>query len=116
MTQTFASLRFFNYRVWFAAALVANIGTWMQRVAQDWLVLTELSDNSGVAVGIVTALQFVPALLFSPYAGVIADRVDNRKLLMWTQSLQGVLAVLLGGLVIAAEFNQVQSEFHLIIN
>ncbi|WP_102510176.1 MFS transporter [Sanguibacter massiliensis] len=101
MTQTFASLRFFNYRVWFAAALVANIGTWMQRVAQDWLVLTELSDNSGVAVGIVTALQFVPALLFSPYAGVIADRVDNRKLLMWTQSLQGVLAVLLGGLVIS---------------
>ncbi|QIK84277.1 MFS transporter [Sanguibacter sp. HDW7] len=101
MTQTFASLRFFNYRVWFAAALVANIGTWMQRVAQDWLVLTELSDNSGVAVGIVTALQFVPALLFSPYAGVIADRVDNRKLLMWTQALQGVLAVLLGGLVIS---------------
>ena len=101
MTQTFASLRFYNYRVWFAAALVANIGTWMQRVAQDWLVLTELSDNSGVAVGVVTALQFVPALLFSPYAGVIADRVDNRKLLMWTQSLQGVLALLLGGLVIS---------------
>jgi len=101
MTQTFASLRFYNYRVWFAAALVANIGTWMQRVAQDWLVLTELSDGSGVAVGVVTALQFAPALLFSPYAGVVADRVDNRRLLMWTQSLQGVLALLLGGLVIS---------------
>ncbi|HEY0118749.1 MAG TPA: MFS transporter, partial [Cellulomonas sp.] len=55
-STTFASLKFYNYRLWFVGALVANIGTWMQRVAQDWLVLTQLSDNSGIAVGITTAL------------------------------------------------------------
>jgi len=101
MSQTFASLKFFNYRVWFVAALVANIGTWMQRVAQDWLVLTDLSDSSGVAVGIVTALQFAPALVLSPWAGVLADRLDNRRLLMVTQGAQGVLALALGGLVLS---------------
>ena len=101
MSQTFASLKFFNYRVWFVAALVANVGTWMQRVAQDWLVLTDLSNSSGVAVGIVTALQFAPALVLSPYAGVLADRLDNRRLLMVTQGAQGVLALALGGLVLS---------------
>jgi len=96
MGQTFASLKYFNYRIWFSAALVANIGTWMQRVAQDWLVLNHLSDNSGSAVGIVTGLQFLPVLFLSTYAGVIADRVDRRKLLMITQGLMGVLALALG--------------------
>jgi len=101
MTQTFASLRYFNYRVWFSAALVANIGTWMQRVAQDWVVLTVLSDSSGLAVGIVTALQFLPALLLSPIAGLTADRVDRRRLLMVTQGSMGVLALGLGALVLS---------------
>lgn len=101
MSQTFASLKFFNYRVWFVAALIANIGTWMQRVAQDWLVLTDLSNSSGVAVGVVTALQFAPALFLSPWAGVLADRLDNRRLLMVTQGAQGVLALALGGLVLS---------------
>lgn len=101
MSQTFASLKLFNYRVWFFAALVANVGTWMQRVAQDWLVLTDLSDNSGVAVGIVTALQFAPALVLSPWAGVLADRLDNRRLLIATQGAQAVLALGLGGLVLS---------------
>lgn len=96
MSPTFASLKYFNYRVWFAAALVANIGTWMQRIAQDWLVLQELTDNSGTAVGIVTGLQFLPVLFLSTYAGLIADRVDRRKLLMVTQGLMGFLAVTLG--------------------
>ncbi|WP_029290717.1 MFS transporter [Cellulomonas sp. HZM] len=98
--STFDSLRFRNYRLWFAGALVANIGTWMQRVAQDWLVLTQLSDESGVAVGITTALQFAPVLLLSAYAGLLADRVDRRKLLMATQIGQGVLAAGLGALVL----------------
>lgn len=98
--STFASLSFRNYRLWFAGALVANVGTWMQRVAQDWLVLTQLSDESGVAVGITTALQFAPFLVVAPYAGVIADRVDRRKLLMATQAAQGVLAAALGVLVL----------------
>ncbi|MBT0993039.1 MFS transporter [Cellulomonas sp. DKR-3] len=98
--STFDSLRFFNYRLWFAGALVANVGTWMQRVAQDWLVLTVLSDESGVAVGITTALQFAPVLALSAYAGVLADRVDRRKLLIATQAGQGVLAAGLGALVL----------------
>ncbi|RMI12577.1 MFS transporter [Cellulomonas triticagri] len=101
MSQTFASLRFVNYRLWFAGALVANVGTWMQRVAQDWLVLTDLSDDSGLAVGITTALQFAPTLLLSAWAGVLADRVNRRKLLMFTQGAQGVLAFGLGALVLS---------------
>lgn len=98
--STFDSLRFFNYRLWFAGALVANVGTWMQRVAQDWLVLTVLTDESGVAVGVTTALQFAPVLVLSAYAGVLADRVDRRKLLIATQAGQGVLAAGLGALVL----------------
>jgi MFS family permease len=96
----FHSLRSFNYRLWFFGALVANTGTWAQRVAQGWLVLTELTDDSGVAMGIVTGLQFLPALLFSPLAGVIADRVDRRRLLMLTQGAMGALALVLGVLVL----------------
>ena len=82
MSRTFASLQFFNYRLWFAGALVSNVGTWMQRIAQDWLVLTVLTHDSGAAVGIVTALQFLPFLLLSPYAGVLADRVNQRALFL----------------------------------
>lgn len=101
MSPTFASLRYYNYRLWFSAALVANVGTWMQRVAQDWLVLTVLTDNSGTAVGIVTALQFLPVLALSAWAGVLADRVDRRKLLIITQTALGVLALALGTLVLS---------------
>jgi MFS family permease len=101
MRETFASLRFFNYRLWFAGALVANVGTWMQRVAQDRLVLTVLSDDSGLAVGIVTGLQFVPMLLLSPWAGLLADRLPRRKMLIATQSMLGVLAAALGILVLS---------------
>lgn len=101
MNSTFASLRYFNYRLWFAGALVANVGTWMQRVGQDWLVLTDLSDDSGLAVGITTALQFAPTLLLSAWAGVLADRVNRRKLLIFSQVAQGVLAFGLGALVLS---------------
>lgn len=101
MRNTFASLAFRNYRLWFAGALVANIGTWMQRVAQDWLVLTVLTDDSGVAVGITTALQFAPALFLSAWAGVLADRLDRRRLLAFTQGAMGVLAAGLGALVLS---------------
>ncbi len=100
MSATFSSLTFRNYRLWFAGALVANVGTWMQRVAQDWLVLTQLTDDSGVAVGVTTALQFGPTLLLSAWAGLLADRFDRRKLLVITQVLQGVLAAGLGVLVL----------------
>jgi MFS family permease len=100
VSPTFSSLRYRNYRLWFGGALVANIGTWMQRVAQDWLVLTQLTHNSGVAVGITTGLQFAPALLLSPLAGLLADRVNRRRLLMATQTAMGVLAAGLGLLVL----------------
>lgn len=103
MSTTFASLSIRNYRIWFAGAIVANIGTWMQRVAQDWLVLTELTDNSGIAVGVVTALQFAPSVVLTPLAGVLADRVDTRKLLIATQSGLGVLAAILGALVLSGQ-------------
>jgi len=101
MSPTFSSLRYFNYRLWFAGALVANIGTWMQRVAQDWLVLTVLSHESGVAVGVTTALQFAPTLFLSVWAGVLADRVNRRKLLIATQLGQAALALGLGALVLS---------------
>ncbi|MDD9207940.1 MFS transporter [Georgenia sp. 10Sc9-8] len=100
MSRTFYSLRYVNYRLWFVGALVANVGTWMQRVAQDWLVLTVLTDNSGTAVGVVTGLQFLPMLLLSPYAGLVADRLPRRRLLMATQGTLGLLAAGLGALVL----------------
>ncbi|WP_061963316.1 MFS transporter [Demequina aurantiaca] len=100
MSRTFASLSIYNYRLWFAGAIVSNVGTWMQRVAQDWLVLTVLSQDSGVAVGIVTALQFLPFLLLTAWAGVLADRVDQRKLLLFTQSASAALGIGLGALVL----------------
>jgi MFS family permease len=78
---------------------VSNVGTWMQRVAQDWLVLT-IPGNGGAALGITTGLQFLPILLLSPYAGVIADRFPKRRLLQITQATMALAALLLG--VIAA--------------
>jgi MFS family permease len=72
----------------------------MQRIAQDWLVLTQLTNNSGVAVGITTGLQFAPVLLLAPVAGVIADRFERRKVLIGTQVMSGVLSLILGLLVV----------------
>ncbi|OIH86976.1 MFS transporter [Arthrobacter sp. UCD-GKA] len=96
----FSALKIPNYRLWTAGALVSNIGTWMQRVAQDWLVLTILTDHDGTAVGITTGLQFLPILILGPFAGVLADRMDKRKLLLITQSAMGFFAVVLGVLVV----------------
>ncbi|WP_189348989.1 MFS transporter [Zhihengliuella salsuginis] len=95
----FSALKSPNYRLWVAGALISNIGTWMQRVAQDWLVLTELTDNSGTAVGITTGLQFLPILFLGAWAGLVADRYDKRKLLMVTQTVMGLTALALGLLV-----------------
>lgn len=97
----FRSLRFFNYRVWAAGAIVSNVGTWMQRTAQDWLVLTGLTHHSASAVSIVMSLQFGPQLLLLPVSGFAADHFDRRKLLMLTQAAQGALAFGLGVLTIA---------------
>ena len=96
MSRTFSSLRIYNYRVWAGGALVSNIGTWMQRIGQDWLVLTVLTDHSATAVGMVMALQFGPPLLLLPLTGWAADHLDRRKLLMCTQAAAGLLALGLG--------------------
>lgn len=101
MSRTFASLGYFNYRLWFAGALVSNVGTWMQRVAQDWVVLTVLTADSGVAVGIVTALQFLPFLILGPFSGVLADRIAPRRLLLITQAASAGLGIALGVLVLS---------------
>ena len=94
----FRSLRIRNFRLYAGANLVNNTGTWMQRIAQDWLVL-QLSD-SGLALGIVTALQFAPILALSLYGGMLADRYDKRKLMMITQATMGLAALVLGLLVL----------------
>lgn len=98
--RTFRSLSGFNYRVWAGGAFVSNVGTWLQRTAQSWLVLTELTDNNATAVGIVMALQFGPLFLLLPWSGFAADHFDRRKLLMATQAAMGLLALGLGFLTI----------------
>ncbi|RBM10268.1 MFS transporter [Prauserella sp. PE36] len=95
----FASLRVRNYRLFFSGQIISNVGTWMQRIAQDWLVFT-LSGYDPVALGIAVALQFTPTLLLSLWAGVLADRVDKRKLLIAIQAGTLVQAAVLGVLVL----------------
>jgi len=94
----FGALRVHNFRLFLSANLVSQVGTWMQRIGQDWLVL-QLSGDSGVALGVTTALQFGPTLLFSFYGGLLADRYDKRRLLMISQAVMGLLALGLGLLV-----------------
>jgi MFS family permease len=95
--RTFQSLRVRNYRLYFTAQLISNSGTWMDRVAQAWLVLH--LTGSGFDLGIVTGLQFLPVLLFGPWGGLIADRMDKRRLLYATQTGGGLIALALGILV-----------------
>jgi MFS family permease len=93
---TFRSLSGFNYRTWASGAIVSNVGTWMQRTAQDWLVLTQLTHHNATAVGVVMALQFGPQVLLLPLTGFAADHLDRRKLLMCTQASMGLSALGLG--------------------
>jgi len=97
----FRSLRGYNYRVWVGGAFVSNIGTWVQRTAQDWLVLTVLTQHSAAAVGLVMALQFGPQFLLLPWTGFAADHLDQRTLLIATQAAMGVLALALGVLTVS---------------
>jgi MFS family permease len=98
---TFRSLRGWNYRMWAGGAIVSNVGTWMQRTAQDWLVLAQLTDKNATAVGVVMALQFGPQVLMLPFSGFAADHFDRRKLLLATQAALGALALGLGLLTVA---------------
>lgn len=99
----FRSFSVFNYRVWFIGALVSNIGAWMQATAQNWVVLTELTDNDAAAMGVTMALQFAPPLLLVGVTGWVADRFDRRKLIMCTQTALLLLALALGVLVLTGQ-------------
>jgi MFS family permease len=100
VSAMFRSLSGYNYRVWSGGAIVSNVGTWMQRTAQDWVVLTQLTHHDAAAVGIVMALQFGPQLLLLPFSGLVADRVNQRHLLMATQATMGILGLALGILTV----------------
>ena len=100
MKGTFRSLQSPIYRIWAAGALVSNIGSWMQRTAQDWIVLTELTNHNAAALGIVMGLQFGPQILLLPLTGFVADHMDRRKVLFCTQGTMGLLALGLGLLVV----------------
>ncbi len=99
LNQTFSSLKVRNYRLYFIGQAISLIGTWMQTIAQDWLVLQ--LTHSGTQLGIVAAFQFLPVLIFGPLGGVVADRFSKRKLLYFTQSAAGILALVLGILVLS---------------
>ena len=95
--DTFSSLYVRNYRLYYIGQIISTSGTFMQNVAQVWLVLK--LTNSGTALGITSALQYVPILILGPYGGVIADRFSKRTILYFTQSISGILALILGVLV-----------------
>ncbi|MBD3932992.1 MFS transporter [Streptomyces chumphonensis] len=97
-TSMFSSLRVRNYRLFASGQLVSNIGTWMQRIAQDWLVHS--LTGSATAVGLTVALQFLPMLLFGLYGGVIADRYDKRRLLLLTQVTMSLTGLALAALTL----------------
>ena len=100
LRQMTGSLRVRNYRLFASGQVVSLTGTWMQTVAQDWLVL-DLSGNSAFALSLVVALQFAPVLMFSLYGGLLADRFDKRRLLLAVQTVMAVLALVLGVLVMS---------------
>ncbi len=100
MSAMFRSFANINYRIWFAGALVSNVGGWMQATAQDWVVLTELTDNDATAMGVTMALQFGPPLVLVSLTGWVADRFDRRHILFATQSALLALAVAVGVLLL----------------
>jgi len=95
--ETFSSLYVRNYRLYYIGQIISTSGTFMQSVAQAWLILK--LTNSGVALGITSTLQYIPFLILGPYGGIVADRFPKRKILYITQSLSGILALTLGVLV-----------------
>jgi MFS family permease len=95
--DTFSSFQVRNYRLYYIGQIISTSGTFMQSIAQAWLVLK--ISNSGTALGIVSALQYIPILLFGTVGGVVADRFSKRKVLYFTQSAAGLLALILGVLV-----------------
>ena len=109
--ETFSSLHVRNYRLYYIGQIISTSGTFMQSIAQAWLVLK--LTNSGTALGIATALQYLPILILGPYGGVIADRISKRKILYFTQSMSGILALILG--VLVATGNQLTDEIKSVV-
>jgi MFS family permease len=103
MSRTFESLRVPNYRLFFSGQVVSWTGTWVQWVAQGWLIL-RITD-SGLGLGLVTALQWLPVLLFGAWGGVLADRFDKRRVLMLTNLLSALLSLFLGIVTVAGAVN-----------
>ena len=101
LSTTFGSLGVRNFRIFFAVQLISLSGTWMQQVGQAWLVLR--LTGSGLALGVTAALQFLPALFFASFGGLVADRSDKRKLLMITQGVAGCLALVLAALTLSGQ-------------
>ena len=101
LSDTFVSLRARNFRLFLTGQLVSNTGGWVQRIAQDWLVLT--ITGSATAVGVTTALQFVPTLLLGLYGGLIADRFDKRTVLILTNAAMSALAAILAALTLSGD-------------
>ena len=101
MSAMFRSFANINSRIWFAGALVSNVGGWMQATAQDWVVLTELTDNDATAMGITMALHFGPPLVLVSLTGWVADRFDRRRILLATQGSLLALAIAVGSLLLA---------------
>jgi MFS family permease len=101
VTTPFRSLHIRNFRLYSSGQVVSLTGTWMGRVAQDWLVYHVLTHNSGLALGFVTALQFVPTIFLGMYGGLLADRYSKRSILIATQATMGLISALIGGLVVA---------------
>ncbi|WP_424855056.1 MFS transporter [Streptomyces sp. SAI-170] len=100
-SSMFSSLKIRNYRLFFLGQAVSNIGTWMQRIAQDWLVLS--LTGSATAVGVTTALQFLPMLLFGLYGGVLVDRLPKRPTLLVTQTAMALTGLALAALTITGQ-------------
>jgi MFS family permease len=100
VSPTFRALHNHNYRLYLAGSIVSNTGTWMQRVAQDWLVLS-LPGTGGTELGVTTGLQFLPVLILSPYAGVVADRFSKRTMLQVTQLGMAFSSLLLGAIAVS---------------
>src|SRR4249919_1286941 len=109
MSPTFQALAVRNYRLYWTGGLVSNTGTWMQRVAQDWLVLQ--LTHSGTALGITTGLQFLPFLLVTPLGGLVADRFSKRRVLAVTQTALAATAGLFGLLAVTG----VVTEYHVFV-
>ena len=103
MSPTWASLHVRNYRIYATGSVVSNVGTWMGRVGQDWLVLTQLTNHSAGALGLVTGLQFLPFILLAPFTGMVADRFSKRHVLLATQSFLGVSALVLAALTLTGQ-------------